>query len=367
MVKWVEEELKRLSAQALYRRMRAVEDPSMINFSTNDYLGLSRHPRVVQGAQNAAAQWGTGARSSRLVGGTVTLHRRLEERLAQATGRDEALVFPTGYMTNLGVIPTLVGAGDAVILDRLCHASIVDAAHLSGARLLVYRHADPLDAFRVLKRARVFRRRLLVTESLFSMDGDWAPLNDLSALAKAHDALFMVDDAHAFAVRPEPVPGDIVVGTLSKALASQGGFVAGSRTLIDWWVNKARPFLFTTALAPMNAGAALAALEVIQKEPRRRTRLSSLSAMLRDGLAAQGWDTLQSQSHIVPVKVGPAKTALALAWHLENAGFYAPAIRPPTVHAEESRLRFSVTAAHTESAIQKLLEVMREAKVRQYE
>jgi len=365
MLTWIEKELTDLEAASLKRHVR-LKNKTLINFSSNDYLGLSRHPDMISAAQQAAAEWGTGATSSRLLAGTTPMHEHLEKRLAQVTRQEAALVFPSGYMANLGVITSLAGPGDAVVLDRLCHASIVDAARLSGARVFVYKHADADDAERVLRRAGTYRRRLLVTESLFSMDGDFAPVDALAELAKRYESMMIVDDAHAFAVRvsgPGPY-GDqvqgrsVIVGTLSKALGSQGGFVAGPQKLIDWLVNKARSFIFTTALAPANAAVALAAIEIAQREGDRRARLSHMSALLRKELQNQGWNILTSQSQIIPVCLGSAESALKLAAHLEEQGFYAPAIRPPTVRANECRVRFSVTAMHTNEEIERLLKAM---------
>lgn len=374
MLNWIAEELKQLEQQSLTRQLRVMSKP-LINFSSNDYLGLSQHPRVIRAAQDAAARYGTGATSSRLLAGTTELHQQLETRLASACGTEAALVFPSGYMANLAVVTSLVGNGDAVILDRLCHASLVDAARLSGARVLVYKHADASDAERVLKRAKPYRRRLLITESLFSMDGDFAPFPVLSGFATQYDAMMLVDEAHSFGVssgdveswRRKPLhasTGIVVTATLSKALGSQGGFVAGSKTLIEWLVNRARSFIFTTGLAPANVAAALAALEIAETEVDRRERLQARSSLLRKELKNQGWNILNSESQIIPVTVGSADAALALAQRLEDSGLYAPAIRPPTVHAGECRLRFSVMSEHSEKDIEVALKVMSSERVK---
>ena len=243
-------------------------------------------------------------------------------------------------------------------LDRLCHASLVDAARLSGARLLVYKHADLREAGRALERAAPHRRRLLVTESLFSMDGDFAPLDGLLQLARQYKAISLVDEAHAIGVWDLTRGWDVTVGTLSKSLASQGGFVAGSKELIDTLINKARSFIFTTGLSPACVAAAQAALSLIQEDAAPRRRVHQLSKRLREGLSAQGWNTLGSQSQIVPVLLKEPKAALEAAQNLQASGFYAPAIRPPTVHAGECRIRFSVTSEHKESDIDGLLEIL---------
>jgi 8-amino-7-oxononanoate synthase len=333
---------------------------SLLNFSSNNYLGLARHPRVVEAVKQVLDHWGAGATSSRLISGSSVIHEDLERALAAFTRREAALLFPTGYMANLGVVTSLVGEGDAVIMDRLCHASLVDGARLSGARLFVYDHGQAAAAERALERASSYRRRLLVTESLFSMDGDFAPLEALSALARRYEATGLVDDAHAFGVWETRLEGwDVVVGTLSKALGSQGGFVAGPRTLIDDLINQARSFIFTTGLSPACVAAAQAALSLIQEDATARDHLKKISARLRDGLRAAGFDILGSQSQIVPVLLGEAQAALACAEGLLQAGIFAPAIRPPTVHAGECRLRLSVTSDHVESDIDRLLDSLK--------
>ena len=397
-----------LEKQHLKRSLRSVEQNDgarlhihgkpLLNFSSNNYLGLARHPQVIEAVQQVLGHWGVGAGSSRLISGTSVIHRDLEQALAAFMGSESALVFPTGYMANLGVLTSLAGEGDAIVMDRLCHASLIDAARLSGARLFVYAHADAAEAERVLKRAASYRRKFLVTDSLFSMDGDFAPLAELAALARREGAISILDEAHAIGVwgengrgartmplpppstvPPPPVgegttdvrsplpPGeglgerltfDIVVGTLSKALGSQGGFVCGSSELIETLVNKARSFIYTTGLSPACVAAAHAALSLIQEDPAPRERLQRLSQKLRDGLRDLGFNTLKSESQIVPILLGSTEQALACAAHLEGAGIYAPAIRPPTVHAGECRIRFSVTAEHTEKDIDHVLEVM---------
>ena len=377
MLGYLSEDLEGLERDSLRRHLRTVTQTEkgkitldgnpLLNFSSNNYLGLARHPQVLEAVKQVLEHWGVGATSSRLISGTSVIHQDLESALAAFLGKEAALLFPAGYMANAGVITSLVGSGDAVVMDRLCHASLVDAVRLSGARLFVYRHADAEAAEHALKRAKPFRRRLLITESLFSMDGDFAPLTELSELAKTYEAITLVDEAHAIGVWGDGGKGlstdwDIVVGTLSKSLGSQGGFVAGSREMIETLVNKARSFIFTTGLSPACVAAAQAALSLIQEDPKPREHLKKLSAHLRDGLCAQGYDTLKSQSQIVPILLGEAKDALACADHLMKAGIFAPAIRPPTVHAGECRIRFSVTSDHEEADIDQLLNTLKELK-----
>jgi 8-amino-7-oxononanoate synthase len=373
MLGYLTEELETLERDALRRHLRTVtqtekgklfiDGKSFLNFSSNNYLGLARHPQVLEAVKQVLEHWGVGATSSRLISGTSVIHQDLESALAAFLKKDAALLFPTGYMANLGVITSLVGPGDAVVMDRLCHASLVDAARLSGARLLVYAHADPASAEQALERAKTFRRRLLVTESVFSMDGDFAPFAELAALAKKCDAISLVDEAHAIGLWGSAGQGlttdfDIVVGTLSKSLGSQGGFVAGSADLIDTLINKARSFIFTTGLSPACVAAAQAALSLIQEDPRPREHLQKMSAHLRDGLKALKFNILNSQSQIIPILLGEAADALGFAQRLQDAGIFAPAIRPPTVHAGECRIRFSVTAEHTEEDIDLVLKAL---------
>jgi 8-amino-7-oxononanoate synthase len=364
-------ELKALEDKALKRSMRIVDSAegasltidgrSYVNFGSNNYLGLTRHPRVLEAVHQAVQTWGTGAGASRLLSGTTRLHDAFEQTLAAFFKKEAALVFPAGYMANLAVVTALVGPGDAVIADRLCHASLIDAVRLSGARLFVYKHVDVEDAERALKRAQSHRRRLLITESLFSMDGDFAPLDQIVPLAHVYDAIMLVDEAHAIGVWGpggrglSPAGVDIVVGTLSKSLASQGGFICASRPLIDLLVNKSREFIFTTGLSPMCVAAAQGALAVLQEEEALGRRVQDLSGRLREGVRHLGFQTLGSKSQIVPILLGSDESALRAAAHLWGQGFYAPAIRPPTVHAGECRLRFSVMAGHTEGMIDQLL------------
>ncbi len=373
MLENLSESLAQLDETSMRRHLRTVnqiekatihiDGKPLLNFSSNNYLGLSRHPQVLEAVRQVLEHWGVGATSSRLISGTSIIHQDLESALAAFLNKEAALLFPAGYMANLGVISSLVGKGDAVVMDRLCHASLVDAVRLSGARLFVYGHCDVAAAEQALVRAASFKRRLLITESLFSMDGDFAPLAGLSQLCKTHGAVSLVDEAHAIGVFGDQARGissgwDVVVGTLSKALGSQGGFVAGSRDLIETLINKARAFIFTTGLSPVCIAGAHAALSLIQEDPKPREHLQKMSAALRDGLKGLGFNILTSQSQIVPIRLGEADAALTCAAHLLQAGIYAPAIRPPTVHAGECRLRFSVTAEHSEEDIDKLLKAL---------
>ena len=364
------DELHDLDQKGLRRKLR----PSLgalLNFSSNNYLGLARDPRVVAAAKEAIDTWGSGATSSRLLSGTTELHQKLEDALARFLGREAALVFPSGYMANLAAITTLVGPSDAIVMDRLCHASLVDAARLSRARLFVYKHADAEDAERVLARNHGYRRRLLLTESLFSMDGDFAPLPALLAAAQKHEALSVVDEAHALGVWGPQGRGlaavgegvttgwDVVLGTLSKSFGSQGGVVASSREFIDLLISKARSFIFTTGLAPASVGAALKALEIIEKADAERVILKQRSSFLLQQLKSCGLNTLQSRSQIIPAMFGSIEATMKVAAALENKGIYAPAIRPPTVPAGECRIRFSLTTEHTDEHLKTVIQAMK--------
>lgn len=399
---WITEELARLDQQSLKRSLRTVEQTegakitvagqTLINFSSNNYLGLARDPRVIEAVTQVLGHWGVGATSSRLISGTSVIHEDLERALAGFLGREAALIFPTGYMANLALVSSLVAPGDAIVADRLCHASLIDAARLSGARLFVYEHANVEAAEKALQRATSYRRRLLMSDSLFSMDGDFAPVTRLAELAQQYGAMSLIDEAHAIGVwgeggrgltagsedrrnggsailsisdsptpRPaDPATFDVVVGTLSKSLGSQGGFFCASREIVDLVINRGRPFIFTTGLSPACISGAQAALSLVQEESDKRARVRTLSSQLRAGLHSLGFDTLKSESQIVPILLGEAADALRCAEFLRAKGIFAPAIRPPTVHRGECRVRFSVTAEHDEKDVERVLAALQD-------
>jgi 8-amino-7-oxononanoate synthase len=370
-------ELDQIKEEGLFRQLRniagypgreaVINGKKYLNFSSNNYLGLAAHPALIAAAKAALDRYGAGGTSSRLISGTLDLHRQLEERLAALKKKEAALVFPSGFQANQGILCTLVKDGDCLVMDRLAHASLWDAAKLSGARLFVYRHNDMDSLEKVLKRAHEYRRKLIVTESVFSMDGDLAPLKEIAPLAKRYNAWTMIDEAHATGIFGERGGGlaeyfgvendiDIIMGTLSKALGSQGGFVCGSKVLIDYLVNRARSFIYTTSLNPAAAAAALAALDCLEKEPERRRTLLEKAAALRAKLTAIGFNTLNSASQIVPFMVGPVTETVSLSAQLWRDGIFAPAIRPPTVPAGACRLRFSLMSDHTAEDIARLAE-----------
>lgn len=381
----LQEELDGLRAAGLLRRRREVvslgdgwcrvEGRRLRNFAANDYLNLAHDPRVVAAARAALDECGAGAGASALVTGRSAWHVRLEERLAAFEGREAALLFPSGYAANVGTIPALARPQDVVFCDRLNHASLIDGCRLSGARFRVYRH-DQLDRLeRELGKAAGHRRRWIVTDSVFSMDGHLAPLPALCDLAERFDAGLIVDEAHATGVLGTDGRGaaellgvedrvTVRIGTLSKAVGSLGGFVAGPRPLIDWLVNAARTQIFSTALPPSACAAALTALEIIQREPLRRQHLLARSEHLRQQLTAQGSPLPAGGcGPILPVILGDADRTVAAAARLEAAGLLVPAIRPPTVPSGTSRLRISLSAVHTEEDIDALCQVFGQAVV----
>lgn len=382
---WIDDELLALQQRGLRRRLvvqhgpqgarRSVEGREQISFASNDYLALAADPRLVAAAARAAQQFGWGSGASPLVAGYCELHHQLERRLAEFEGHQSAILFTSGFAANTGTIAALVGQGDVVFSDRKNHASLLDGCRLSRADVKTYAHGDWQRLEALLGRSSNYRRRLIVTDSLFSMDGDLAPLNELADLADRHRAMLMIDEAHATGVFGARGRGaaeqlgverriHVRVGTLSKALGSVGGFVVGDRSLIEWLVNRARPYVFSTASPPACAAAALAALEIVQTEPHRRQELLAHAERLRASLTDQGWNVGASASQIVPVMVGDPVQAVQLADALRERGLVVPAIRPPTVPDGEACLRISLTCGHTPAMIDRLLNALSELKRR---
>jgi 8-amino-7-oxononanoate synthase len=341
-------------------------------FCSNDYLGLAAHPALAEAAAAAARQEGSGASASRLVSGDLPSHRALEEALAAFVGAPSALLFPSGYQTNIGVLTALAGAEDLIVSDALNHASIIDGCRLSRARVAVYPHADAVAAERLLQTSGPCRRRFLVTESIFSMDGDAAPLARLAEVAARADAILVVDEAHAVGVvgpggrglcAAAGVVPDVLVGTLGKAFGASGGFVAGVPSLRDILVNRARSFIYTTALAPPAAAAALAALRIIAapEGDGLRAAVGARRDQLAGDLRRAGLITATPLGAILPVVLGSDARALATAAALAAQGFFIPAIRPPTVPAGTARLRVTVSAAHAAADLSALARALEEA------
>ncbi len=335
-----------------------IDGHSVIQLCSNDYLGLAAHPAVTRAAAEAALEYGAGAGSARLIVGTSAPHAALERDIAELKQTGAAVVLSSGYHANTGVLPILAGADDVVFSDELNHASLIDGCRLSRAAVRVYRHADADHLERLLREAGGFRRRLIVTETVFGMDGDLAPLADLAAAARRHDAWIVVDEAHATGVFGRTGAGlvselglteavDVQIGTLSKALGSLGGYAAGSASLGDWVINAARTFIYTTALPPAAVAAARAAIAVLSAEPERRDRLWAHATWLRERLTEIGYRLGPSRSPILPVLVGDAEGAVRLSDALLARGVLVPAIRPPTVPDGTARLRVTPTASHT--------------------
>ncbi len=326
----------------------------ILNFSSNDYLDLANHPALKAGAVAAIEKYGCGSTASRLMAGHLELHERLEARLAAFTGMESALVFPTGYQTNVGVITALAGPGDAVFSDALNHASIVDGCRLSRAAIHVHRHNDMAQLEELLSSAGSAARRIVVSDSIFSMDGDAAPLRELERLARKFDALLVLDEAHAIGIhgdgaglaRALGVRPDVIVGTLSKALGGEGGFAAGSARFRSLLINGARSFIFSTGLAPACAGSALAAIDTIAEAPGLGTELLRRAAFFRGKLRENGIDTPDDPSPIVPVILCENRAAMACSAALLDEGILVAAVRPPSVPEGTARLRFSLTLAH---------------------
>jgi 8-amino-7-oxononanoate synthase len=370
-------ELESITAQGRLRRMRTFQGPpgpvvrlegrDVLMFGSNDYLGLSTHPEVLAAAQQAIAQWGTGSGGSRLLSGNTDLHLELEAALARLKGTEDAVLFASGYQANVGAVTALCTRGDAIASDRLNHASLIDAARQSRADVHVYEHANAQAARTALQGATRARRRLLVTDGVFSMDGDEAPLRELVQAARETDSLLMVDDAHGTGVlaggrgtaAAHGADVDVHMGTLSKALASQGGFIAGTAEFCQWLRNVSRPFIFSTAPAPASMAAALAALRVMEREPARVERLQANAARLRKGLRALGLRVPEGRAAILPIVVGSEEAAMATMHGLEESGVYAGAVRPPTVPPGSCRIRVTVMATHTEQHLDACVEAMR--------
>ena len=364
---WIQTKLDEAQISGLERTARVypeaggkirVDGKEVLNFSSNDYLDLARHPYVIDCARAALDQYGVGSTASRLVTGTLPIHEELEARLAREKGYEAALVFGTGYMANAGTIPVLAGRGDLIFADKLVHASMIDACRLSDAKLVRFAHndADALEK-RLEQYADAEGRKLIITESVFSMDGDIAPLQEIAALAEKHNAMLMIDEAHstgtfgpngAGLIREHGLEKSVTVsmGTMSKALAGFGGFIACSSSLRRLLVNSARAFIYTTAPPPAVIGAALGTLDVLEATPTLGNILQANADYFRSQLHAAGLDTLQSQSQIIPIVIGDNEKALAISQKLREEGIIAAAIRPPTVPVGSARLRISITLAH---------------------
>ena len=381
MADFIERQLEEIKSRNLYRQLKVVDGEQdatvrlngreVLNLSSNNYLGLANHPALKQAAREALDRYGCGSGASRLISGNMTAHEELEQRIARFKGTEAALVFNSGYQANVGIIATLVGKDDVVLSDQLNHASIIDGCRLSRAAVAVYRHCDMDHLASLLEKAPATARKLIATESIFSMDGDIAPLREIVGLAERHGAMVMVDEAHATGVRgaggagvvAELGLGDRVpvqMGTLGKALGAFGAYVAGSARLKELLVNRARSFIFTTSLPPVIMAMAAAAVDLVRKEPERQCALQRNTELLRNGLEQLGYSVVGS-TQIIPVIVGEEQPCMNLAAQLLESGFYLQGIRPPTVPPGTSRLRVTTMATHTAEQMQQALSAFKRA------
>ena len=379
IIERLEQKLADRKKQRLFRRqptvtarqgtMITVDRRDLVNFCSNDYLCLSGHPEVVAAFKAGAERYGVGSGASPLLGGRLLVHQELERRLAAITGREAVALFSSGYLANLAVIISLVGRDDVIFLDRLSHASLIDAARLSAAKLIRYQHADPESLASAVGRFGN-KRKLVLTDGVFSMDGDIAPLNTLSSVCVANGATLVVDDAHGFGVLGRRGGGildalhitvaevPILVATFGKALGVAGAFVAADRTIIEALIQFARSYIYSTALSPALASAVLTSLGIVERELDRREKLQHLIAYFRQGAKIRGLDLRGSETAIQPLIIGTADRALQISAQLANAGFFIPAIRPPTVPEGSARLRITLNTAHTEKQIDELLRAL---------
>ena len=381
--KLIAAELQEIKRQGLYRQLRHVEGEQgptisldgqeVLNLSSNNYLGLANHPAIRAAAKEAIDRYACGSGASRLISGNMTLHLELEESIAKLKGAEAALVFNSGFQANVGLLSTLVGEGDVIFSDALNHASIIDGCRLSRAEALIYPHCD-LDRLESdLRRTQKKSKKLIVTETVFSMDGDIAPVREIADLAARFGAVLMVDEAHATGVFG-PNGGGIVeemglvgqvliqMGTLGKALGGFGAYVAGSRDLRDLLINRCRSFIFTTSLPPVVIAMAKAAIDIIKEEPQRRRALRDNSRTLREGLERMGFSLGRSGSQILPLMVGDSAKCMILAERLLHNGVFAQGIRPPSVPPGTSRLRIVPMATHTREQMEQALRAFKDAK-----
>ena len=374
-------DLQKLAREHLLREISVLDSPSgplmslngqnTLQFASNDYLGLANHAQLKHAACKAIEQFGVGAGASRLISGTLTPHHNLELAIAQFTNTEAALTFSSGYATNLGVIPQLAKTGGLILADRLCHASLIDACRLSRATLRVFHHNDVEHLHALLMKRPTNRPTLLITEGVFSMDGDLASLPELTRLAEEFEAFLLVDDAHGTGVMGPTGRGSIEywgvesanilhMGTLGKALGTGGGFMTGTKDFIAYLINTSRSFIYSTAPPPAMAAAAQAAIHLIQQEPERRARLWQNREHMYQGLKAMGCHMTKTQSPILPIIVNDPRLAVEMSLALQKKGIYIPAIRPPTVPKGTSRLRVTVSAEHSTEQIDSALSAIQE-------
>ena len=376
---YLDEALAQLERDGLHRSLRQLEGEQqararfdgqdVINLSSNNYLGLTTHPRIREAAIQAVRALGVGSGSVRTIAGTMELHMELERRIAAFKKTEASVVFQSGFAANAGTVSALLGKGDLILSDELNHASIIDGARLSRADIKVFPHRDVKALERLLEETREVKRRLVITDGVFSMDGDVAPLPAIAALARAHGAIMMIDDAHSSGVLGRAGRGtvdhfdvhgqvDVQVGTLSKAIGVLGGYVCGSKSLIDFLYHRARPFLFSTSHPPAVAAACLTAFDVLEQEPERIERLWANTKRFKAGLSRLGFDTGSSETPITPIMVGEADLAMRFSDRLFARGVFAQGIGYPTVAKGKARLRTIVTATHTDEDLDRALSIL---------
>ncbi len=381
-LEWIEDELRVIRGKNLFRTLTEItsgQSPEIVIggkkhllLASNNYLGLSTDPRVISAAAAALSHYGTGSGGSRLVSGSSDLHAELEEKIARFKSTEAAILFSSGYLANVGTIAALVGEGDTVFSDELNHASIIDGCRLSRAGVRIYPHLDTDSLRRMVSADGGAGKKLIVTDTVFSMDGDLTDLREICSIAEHYGCMLMVDEAHAMGVLGEKGSGatehfrverrvPVVMGTLSKAVGSVGGYVAGSRSLVDFIRNRVRSYIFDTSLPAASLAASIEAIKIIESEPERRSHLMRLVETFKAGLLDMGFSVLPSQSAIVPVLTGEPEATLRLASALREKGVYTPAVRPPSVPAGKCRIRASLMATHTEDQISSALENFRDA------
>ena len=374
---WIDEELESLKESGLYNRIRTLSSPQgawlvvdgkrVLNFCSNNYLGLANHPKLVQAAKDAMDQYGVGPGAVRTIAGTLDLHLELEKRIAKFKGVESAITFQSGFTANLGTIPALVGKEDYIFSDELNHASIIDGCRLSGGKIVRYKHADPTSLEAVIRESEgQYRRGLIVTDGVFSMDGDFPPLDKIVEIAEAYDLMLMVDDAHGEGVLGKGGRGivdhfnlhgrvDVEIGTFSKAFGVMGGVVAGDARIVEWLHQRGRPFLFSSAVTVPDVAATIAAIDLLEESTELVDRLWSNAEMFKTGMKELGFDTGKSMTPITPVMLGEAKLAREFSRRLYDEGVFAMALGFPTVPKGLARIRVMISAAHTPEDLEESL------------
>ena len=375
---WIQKELKTLKESGLYNKIRVLGSPQgawlevdgkrVLNFCSNNYLGLANHPKMTAAAKAAIEQYGVGPAAVRTIAGTMKLHKELERRVAQFKKSEAAITFQSGFCANLGTIQALVGKDDVIFSDELNHASIIDGSRLSGARIIRYNHCDPVHLEQVIKENEdTYQRAMIISDGVFSMDGDIAPLDKLHEVADAHDILLMVDDAHGEGVLGKGGRGivdhfnlhgkvDIEIGTFSKAFGVVGGMVSGSAAIVEWLTQRGRPFLFSSAMTPPDVAACITGIDILESSTELVDRLWSNAEFFKKEMSAMGFDIGHSQTPITPVMLGEAPLAQQFSRELYDAGVFAMAIGYPTVPKGKARIRVMISAAHSQTDLEEGLE-----------